>query len=113
MSRKAVAGVSDIGPFHHPVARHLGDDRCRGDRERAGVALDHRLGVTAKAGRHIAAIDQHEARGQRQAVDGPAHRLEACLADVDGIDGRGRGRGDGNGGGCQDLVEQSFACRSA
>src|SRR5204863_311621 len=44
---KTIAGMDLREACHQPVARYLGDDRCRRDRGNNGIAADNRLAVAA------------------------------------------------------------------
>src|ERR1700691_3328838 len=50
---KAIAGVGGVEANHQRVARHFGDDRGGGDRQRLAIAADDRARWTAKAGRRV------------------------------------------------------------
>ena len=56
---EAIAGMGGPEAGHQPVARHLGDDRCRRDRGDEPVAADHGLAVATGIDA-IAAIDEDQ-----------------------------------------------------
>src|SRR5262245_53059730 len=50
---------------HQPVARYLGNDRCRRDRGNNGIAADDRLAVAATVDA-VTTVDENELRAHRQ-----------------------------------------------
>ena len=79
MLRKAELGELAVDFPHDPVARHLGDDAGRGDRERARVALHQGVVGKWKPG-HRQAVDEamtgHTVETLRRACHGEVRRLE-------------------------------------
>ena len=63
---------------HHPVARDLGDDRGRGDGNRARIAVDQRVAGAGQGGR-IIAVDQRERRPRTDSAR-TARAIARCVA---------------------------------
>ena len=73
MLLEAVARMGGAQPHHEPVARHLGHDRSRRDRQHESVSADHRLAVAACVDA-VAPIHVHKLRAHRQS----RHRPRQC-----------------------------------
>ena len=98
-------------PRHHPVAHHLGDDRCGGNRgDRCASPLMIASTVQGSA-RRIVAVDQRHVGRCRAKPPAPAHmassdawrmlmRVDRPRWEIDAMPDMGGG---------QDLVEQLFA----
>ncbi len=69
----AIAAIAARELHHHPVARHLGDDRGGGDRERAAVAADHGARFAGEPARRNVAVDQRRGGGRLEPAIGGAH----------------------------------------
>ena len=65
---EAVAGMRETEPRHQPVARDLGDDGGRRDRQDQRVARDHRRAFAAAIDL-LVAVDEDELRPDRQRLD--------------------------------------------
>ena len=78
---------------HHPVARHLGDDRGGGDRAALGVAVDDRFRRPLPARSRIA-VDQHPGGFESQCLNRAGHRQHPRPVDVDLIDFLDRSHAD-------------------
>src|SRR5207237_3486725 len=66
---------------HQPVARYLGDDRCRCDRSNNGIAADNRLAVAATLDT-VTTIDEDQLRTRRQRYHAPRHPPQRGTHDV-------------------------------
>ena len=106
MALEAVARMRGADLRHQAVARHLGDDRGRGDRRDQRVAADHRLAIAGHVDA-IAAVDEDEMRADRKRGDRARQRPERGLQDIVAVDARGRAEGDG------DLARWRRLCRRA
>ena len=93
MALEAVAGMRGADLLHQPVARHLGDDRRRGDRRDQRVAADHGLAIAGHVDA-IAAIDEDEMRADRKGGHRARQRPERRPQDIVAVDARGRAEGD-------------------
>ena len=105
---EAVARMRGAEPLHQPVARDLGDDRGRRDREHQRVAGDHRLAVAAAVDL-VAAVDEHELRPHRQRLHRARQRPQRGAQDVVAVDARGRAEGDRDLGAGADLLVELLA----
>jgi len=87
--------VSDIGlptitrvtgcqTAHDPIARDLGNDRGRGDREAERVALDHGLHGAGNR-RCNSSVDERGIRAYRQHRHGARHRQQSRTQDVKAV----------------------------
>gem|GEM_PF-2776897 len=94
MLGEAVVTINLVRASHHPISRHLGDDRSGSNGEAARIALDDSLALTGKPWRYVAAIDQDIVCPYGQGVHGTAHGIKAGAKDVLLIDMAGAGRGD-------------------
>ena len=70
---------------HDPVARDLGDDRGRRDREAESVALYDRLHRAGEGRRHVA-VDECHVRADSEPANGPRHRQKRRAQNVDAVD---------------------------
>ena len=96
---------------HQSIARDLGDNRCGGDRCGGRVAADNQAFGAGKARRAVA-VDQrevgHAAKPPRQCGDGPSHRQERRLQNVEAVDLFNRANTDTDRRGLLDKSEQDF-----
>ena len=104
----AVAGVLAGVFHHHPVARHLGDDRSRGDRAAFGVAVDDRFRRPLPARSRIA-VDQHPGRFEPQRLDRARHRQHPRPVNVDAVDLLDRSQADAPGRALHQLAVERLA----
>jgi hypothetical protein len=105
---EAVAGMRGAEARHQPVARDLGDDRRRRDRGDQPVAADHRLAVAAAVDA-VAAVDEHEARPDRQRRHRARQRPQRGAQDVVAVDARRRRHRHRDLGARADALVQHFA----
>ena len=110
MALEAVAGMGEAEPHHQPVARDLGDDGSRGDRQHQRVARDHRLTIAAAIDLHVA-IDEDELRPHRQRLHRARQRPERGAQDVVAIDAVGRAKRHRHFGAGANLGVELFARR--
>ena len=75
--REPVAGKTRVVLAHHPVARHLGQDRSGRDTEALAVATDDR-GLRMLEARDPASVDQHVAGSASRPAS--ARRLASRVA---------------------------------
>ena len=90
---ESVPRIAGVEFAHFPVAQDLRDDRGRGNRGAAPVAvkdgaLGHRQFANPKG------VDQDDVRQGRQRENGAAHRRQRGLMDIDGVDFAGIGGRD-------------------
>ena len=91
----AVIGEFSMQVLHDAISGHFGDDRCGGNRHRAGITIHERV-AAAGQGRRIIAIHKcelcRECKRPHSARHGEVRRLanidevdfiDACLADAD------------------------------
>ena len=93
---------------HQPVARHLGDDRGRRDRQDQPVAADHGVAVAGDI-EPVAAVDEHMLRRFRQRLHRARQRPQRGAQDIVAIDPRRRAEGDRERRGGADFLEQFLA----
>src|SRR6266545_1107699 len=99
---EAIARMNQCEARHQPVARYLGNDRCRRDRGHNGVATDNCLTVAATVDT-VTTIDEDELRAHRQCYHGPRQRPQRGAQDVVAVDPRRWRHRDRNFGASADL----------
>ena len=106
---KAVRRIQGVHPPHHPVARHLGDDRGGGDRGALLVAVDD--GAVLRRGRpEPEAVDQADLGRRRELREHGAQAGEVRAVQPFAVDlGRGNGAHDDPLGAADDGAEEPLA----
>ena len=101
-----------VQPAHHPVPRHLGDDRGGGDGGGQAVAAHHGA-VVAGALREPEAVDKGNVRRWIQALDGSCEPAQVAAVQAVTVDGRRREEDDDDlARQAHDLVVESLATRT-
>jgi hypothetical protein len=109
MSVETVSRVSGMDLVHQAIARHFGDDRCRRDRCALAIAL-HNTALCHEQRGDTKSVHQDDVGERREGVDGPLHRLERGLMNIDLVDlGRLRRRDRPPDGALQDFVVKALA----
>lgn len=94
---KAVPRKPGIALFHPAVAYHFGDDRGRGDREGASVALGHGE-LRQGTGWEAKVVEQERIRSKSEPGDGALHGKAVRGRDPQTVDDVMGGPADGDGG---------------
>ena len=95
---KAVTRVLRIEPLHQGIARRLGKDRCRGDRQAFAISFDDRLLGNVQVP-DTPRVHKHMLGWARERFDGAPHRQQASPIDVEAVDLGDLRKPDGPGGG--------------
>gem|GEM_PF-6658163 len=103
-----VARMRGAQAAHQAVARDLGNDRGRGDREHQRVAADHRAALAIDIDA-VDAVDEHEPGQYGKRLDGARQRPERRAADIVGLDARRRRDRDRDLGGRADFLVKDRA----
>jgi hypothetical protein len=112
VSVEAVPWISAVQFRHLAVTNDFRDDRGCGNRRAAAVSLRH-AALNHRDIRHAKRVDEYDVRNGDQGEDGPLHRAQRGLVDVDAIDLSGVGRGDPPGDrGTEDFLEETLALGS-
>src|SRR5437762_10474613 len=105
---EAIARTLPVEVDHHPIARDLGDDRCRRDRQTLAVAFDDRFGEAGKPRRAVA-IDESEQRHALECCDRLDHRRKSGLQDIVAIDHADIGHADADFSDTENDIVEFFA----
>jgi len=82
---KTVARKGKPEPHHQPVARHLGDDRSRRDRQHKRISRHHRYAIATTVDLLIS-IDEDQFRQNRKRLDRARQRPKRSAQDIVAVD---------------------------